>query len=105
MQLTDEQRIFIVETFFRLNNKQAVKNEFRVRFPNRVPPTDKTIRRLIAKFHDRGSVKNQNPFNSGRRRTTRIPGNFQRVRDLLPTIQTFPLHEIVWESLKIHSMK
>jgi len=39
MQLTQEQRIFIMEGFFRTNNIYDVINEFEERFPGRIPPT------------------------------------------------------------------
>ena len=83
MQLTQEQRTFVVETFFRRDNVNAVIEAFQQRFPERNPPTDKTIRRIISKFRNTGSVANQNSGRSGRRRTARTPENVARVQEAI----------------------
>ena len=59
MQLTQEQRKFIVETFFVTNNYPVVRNEFRISFPEREPPTKKSIKKLVEKFRTRGTVESE----------------------------------------------
>ena len=57
-----------------------MRNEFALEFPGRAPPVKTTIRKIVNKFSDKGTVHNQNAFNSGRHRTTRTPENVERVR-------------------------
>lgn len=83
MQLTQEQRVFIVEEYFRSNNIAVVLNGFVGRFPDRRRPTRRTITKLLEKFQTRGTVKNQNAGNSGRLRTARTPENVELVRQTL----------------------
>ena len=83
MQLTDEQRIFIVDKYLELSNYPAVINEFRQRFPNRPAPSKSTIKRNVHKFRTTGSIKNQNEYRSGRLRTTRTPENIERIRQAI----------------------
>lgn len=56
--LTIEQRTFLVEYVYRAGNKYTatVKLKFSEAFPNTVPPNRDTVRDLLRKFHDTGSV-------------------------------------------------
>ena len=83
MQLTVEQRTFLVEVFIRTNNMINVIDQFQERFPERDPPTTKTIKRTIEKFRDRGTVRNQNAGRSGRLRTVRVPENINLVQEII----------------------
>lgn len=80
MQLTDEQRIFVVEVYFATRSIVEIQNRFRQRFQNRQPPTKRSIKKLVKKFQERGTVENQNAGRSGRLRTTRTGANIDRVR-------------------------
>ena len=83
MQLTAQQRTFIVKTFLSTNSYDAVINAFRNEFPMRRPPHITTIRKLIQKFHRLETVLNQNGGNSGRLRTARTPESIDRVQQAL----------------------
>ena len=47
VQLTIEQRVFVVAQFTRIPNVTAVQNAFRIRFPDRNPPVRNTILKNI----------------------------------------------------------
>lgn len=119
MQLTVEQRVFVVTKYLETKSIDAVKTAFRLQFPNRVPPTHKAIYDNVAKYKRNGTSKNLNKGNSGRRRFVRSPENIQAVRDLLnnnPTVSirrnqlelsrsTFSRvvkHDLKWHPYKIH---
>jgi len=63
----------MVQTFYRRNNIVEVQNQICKSFPGGNEPDKNTIRRIVNKFENRGSVLNQNAGRSGRRRTTRTP--------------------------------
>lgn len=83
MQLSQEQRVFIVEEYYRTNSIAAVLNAFSARFPERRRPTRRTIGKLLQKFQARGTVTNQNAGFSGRARAARTPANIELVRQTL----------------------
>ena len=58
MVLSIEERIFLVEHVFRANGEytEAVKQEFLERFPTIELPHRNTVRTLISKFRETGSV-------------------------------------------------
>ena len=76
-RFTIEQRIFIVESYFRLNESiSETQREFRRNFNTRNPPTPNAIKALVARFHEQGSVCDLPK--SGRPRTARTHDNRQR---------------------------
>ena len=77
VQLTTEQRGFVVESYIRLKSLR----EFSDRFPEREPPVKRTIQENVSKYHAFGL--NLNNGNSGRSRTARTPENIMRVRNVL----------------------
>ena len=83
MQLTAEQRVFIVQKYIDLKSYNEVREAFRRRFPGRNPPAKRTIQKNVEKFHVHGTSLNLNKGNSGRRRTTRSKMNVNQVRQLL----------------------
>ena len=83
MQLTTQQRIYVVTEFTRTNSITSVQRSFAAVFPGRRPPTDKTIKKLMQKFQDRGTVENQNAGRSGRRRSTWTPQNIDLIEQAL----------------------
>lgn len=83
VQLTTEQRVFVVTNFIRTQSVREVQNAFRIRFPNRNPPLRNTILDNVAKYQNTGTSLNRNKGNSGRRRTGRSEGNIAAVRELL----------------------
>ena len=85
MQLTTEQRVFLVHEYFRTRSLQDVANAFAERFPNRAPPAKSTIWKNIRKYLNEGTSLNLNQGRSGRLRTARIPQNIEEVRQQLET--------------------
>ena len=83
VQLTTEQRVFIVLHYTQTQSIAAVQNAFRARFPDRNPPTKRTVMKNVRKYSEAGTSLNLNKGNSGRRRTTRSEENIAAVRDLL----------------------
>ena len=83
MQLTTQQRIFIVLHCTQTQNTTAVQKAFRARLPDRDPPHKTTILRNVRKYSSQGTSLNLNKGYSGRRRTARIEQNIATVRTLL----------------------
>ena len=83
MQLTTEQRTFVVLTFNQTRSLQRTRDAFRERFPEREPPAAKTIWANVRKYQEHGTSLNRNKENSGRRRTGRSPENIAAVRQQL----------------------
>ena len=79
VQLTTEQRVFVVTQFTLISNVTAVQN----RFPDRNPPVRNTILKNVRKYQNTGTSLNRNKSNSGRRRTARNEANIAAVRELL----------------------
>ena len=83
VQLTTEQRVFIVTNYTLTHSVTAVQNAFKIRFPDRNPPVKNTILQNFRKYQNTGTSLNRNKCNSGRRRTARSEDNIAAVRDLL----------------------
>lgn len=91
MQLTVEQRVFVVSKYYETKSYAAVKEAFPQRFPNRNAPSNKTIYKNVLKYQESGTSLNLNKGRSGRRVSVRTPENIQLVRDALnrnPRIST-----------------
>ena len=78
MQLTKEQRVFVVNTFNETKNVNTVMERF-IRTYERTL-TAKTVRRTILKFQEHGTILNRNKGNSGRLITKRTAENIELVR-------------------------
>lgn len=83
VQLTIEQRIFIVSKYEETKSYLTVQKLFREKFPDREPPYKATIWKNVAKYRKNGTSLNLNKTNSGRRRTARTQENIEAVRKLL----------------------
>ena len=83
MQLTIEQRVFIVRKYHETRSLQTVREAFRAQFPNRNPPSNSTIQKNVRKYQIEGTSQNLNKGRSGRRRTTRDAQTINNVRLLL----------------------
>ena len=83
VQLTTQQRVFVVERYIRSNSYIVVRREFREQFPDREPPAKRTIQQNVAKYRNFGTSLNMNKGNYGLPRTSRTPENIQRVRNHL----------------------
>ncbi len=80
MQLTKDQRIFIVTSYNTNKCIHRVREEFKIMFPERALPTRLTIRRTIRKFNTKATLLNLNKGNSGRLKTIRNEENIERIR-------------------------
>lgn len=117
MQLTTEQRVFVVSTYLETKSYAEVKNAFQLRFPGRNIPCSSTIRRNVIKYRQHGTSLNLNKQSSGRRRTVTTQENIERVRDYIqenPTaslrrndlgIHRSSLHRIIHNELHLHPYK
>lgn len=83
VQLTTQQRVFVVKTWISTRSFIEVKRLFQNNFPEREPPTRKTIWINVKKYENHGTSLNRNIGNSGRRRTARSDENITRVQDIL----------------------
>ena len=83
MQLTTEQRVFLVQEYLRTHSLQDVANAFAEQFPNRAPPAKSTIWKNVRKYLQEGTSLNLNQGRSGRPRTARTPQNIEAVRQQL----------------------
>ena len=79
MQLTKDQRIFILLKFKETKSCKQVRRTFIEKFPQRNSPTKKTVYRTVKKFNKHGSIVNRNKGNSGRKITQRTEDNIELV--------------------------
>jgi hypothetical protein len=80
VQLTTEQRIFIVLHYNTTHSLVSVQNAFRERFPDRNPPAHTTILKNVRKYNIHGTSLNRNKTNSGRPKTARSEVNIEAVK-------------------------
>lgn len=83
VQLTTEQRTFVVLHYSNTRSLTAVRSAFRERFPDRNPPSKTTILQNYRKYSKCGTSLNLNKSNSGRPRTARSPENIAAIKRLL----------------------
>lgn len=83
MQLTREQRVFIVLNYQETKNYEIVRRNFEQKYPERMSPTKKTVRRTVQKFKEHGTTLNRNKGNSGRKRTAITPENIEIVQNVI----------------------
>ena len=82
MQLSKDQRIFIVLEFKETKSCEQVRRTFIEKFPKRNSPTKKTVYRTVKKFNEHGSIVNRNKGNSGRKITQRTEDNIELARQI-----------------------
>jgi len=83
VQLTTEQRVFLVKTFHETRSLQATQNAFQDAFRERPSPAKKTIWANVKKYETHGTSLNRNKGHSGRHRTARSAANIEAVRQQL----------------------
>lgn len=117
MQLTNEQRVFVVLNFNETQSCTQVRRRFQEKFPERNSPDKKTIYRTVEKFNEHGTILNRNKGNSGRRKTHRTQENIARVQLAVQEnpnlslrrneigLKTTTLHRILTQDLKYHPYK
>ena len=93
MAWTTEQKVFIVEAYFRQKSIHAAQLQFQERFGCREFPVPSMIYRWVNKFRAHGTVHNLNhkdtnrQSHSGRPKSSRTPHNVATVRDPVSTAQ------------------
>ena len=102
VQLTTEQRLFIVLHYTQTQNTTTVQNAFRARFPDRDPPHKTTILRNVRKYSSQGTSLNLNKGNSGRRKTARTQQNIAAVFHLLALTSSAGFNRITRLDLRWH---
>ena len=80
VQLTVEQRTFLVKNFFETGSLEVTRQRFVECFPVQRLPALKTIWANVRKFSAHGTTLNRNKGNSGRHRTGRLEANIKAVR-------------------------
>ena len=81
-QISIEEWVFVIESFFERKSYIAVQAAFRQRF-NQAPPCKKTIQQNVTKYRSHGTTLNRNKEDSGRRRTALSEENIDLVRNML----------------------
>ncbi|KAF2368238.1 Protein of unknown function DUF4817 [Trinorchestia longiramus] len=117
MQLTREQRIFIVLEYETTKNCEQVRRAFNETFPERNSPDKKTVYRTVRKFNEHGSINNRYKGNSGRKIIQRTENNIvivQRAITENPTtsvrlnetnLSKSTFHRILKKDIRFHSYK
>jgi hypothetical protein len=117
MQLTREQRVFIVTSYNRSKSLKQVQNSFVQQFPERTSPTKRTILKNVQKFNENGTILNLNKGHSGRQITVTTERNIQLVRQVLEEnpsasvrrndteLSRSSFHRIVRKELKFYPYK
>ena len=82
MQLTKNQRVFIVNCYTRTRSYKEVKERFEETF-GRASPSKSTIHDTVRKFKEKGTLLNLNKCNSGRLKTVRNEANIATVRRIV----------------------
>ena len=77
MQLTTEQRVFVVKTYYKTISYLEVKEAFRRTFSENDPPTNRTIWKNVKKYEREATSLNINKRRSGRKRTVRTKGKME----------------------------
>ena len=91
MQLTVQQRTFLVTNYILTGSFPHVQELFEHKFPGRGSPSKSTIWRNVLKYQQHGTNHNHNQGRSGRNKAARTEENIGMVRDLLqdnPTAST-----------------
>ena len=83
MQLTKQQRIFIVTDWFESKSLSQVAQDFSEKFPESNVPNKTTIWKNVRKYREEGTSLNLNRGRSGRKKTARSDANIAAVRMLL----------------------
>ena len=83
MQMTVQQRTFLVTNYISNGSFHHVQELFEHKFPGRGSSSKSTIWRNVLKYQQHGTSHNLNQGRSGRNKAARTEENFGMVRDLL----------------------
>jgi len=109
MPWTTEQKIFIVEAYFRHKSIYAAQLRFEERLGCREFPVHSMIYRSVNKFRTHGTVHNlkrkdtNRQSHSGRPKSSRSPHNVAAVRDCFSTAQGTTTRIAIWPLVKPHA--
>ena len=78
-----QERIKVVEAYFATKSIVLTQRQFGRDFPGRNAPSRLTVRRLLDKFRETGSVGDKNKGHSGRPRSARTENNIETLRQRL----------------------
>ena len=67
VQLTVQEQVFIVRTYFGTHSFQEIHRLFVFQFPQKTPPVKATLWKTVKKYLNHGTSLNRNPGNSGRK--------------------------------------
>ena len=70
VQLTVQEQVFIVRTYFETHSFQEIHRLFVLQFPQKTPPVKATLWKTVKKYLNHGTSLNRNPGNSGRKRAS-----------------------------------
>ncbi|KAF2362035.1 Protein of unknown function DUF4817 [Trinorchestia longiramus] len=117
MQLTKEQRTFIVLEYETTKKCEQVRRAFNETFPERNSPDKKTVYRTVRKFNEHGSISNRYKGNSGRKIIQRTENNIAIVQRAItenPTtsvrrnetnLSQSTFHRILKKDIRLHPYK
>ena len=80
-RIPSQNRTKIVELYFATISVVLAQRTFRTKFPGRHCPNTKTIKGLVDKFRNTGSVVDDNKDHSGRPFLARTTAKIQKVKD------------------------
>ncbi|KAF2350461.1 Protein of unknown function DUF4817 [Trinorchestia longiramus] len=83
MELTKEQKVFVVTTWISTRSIKRVQALFAQHFPGRRSSCEDTIWKNANKYQQEGTSRNLNKGRSRRKRTARSEENVENVRNLL----------------------
>lgn len=83
MQLTKDQRVFVLKTWISTRSIKQVQELFAHSFTDRTAPSKNTIWKTFRKYQQEGTSLNLNKGRSGRRKTARNEENIENVRTSL----------------------
>ena len=85
-QLTNEQRVFVVEQYYENKSPTKVKRAFFCTYKANI--NVKTINSLVSKWKQNGTVHNRNKSNSGRSKHVRTEENVSNVWEIIKDCQS-----------------
>ncbi|KAF2358563.1 Protein of unknown function DUF4817 [Trinorchestia longiramus] len=88
MQLTTEQRVFVVTTYIRTGSIRQVQHLFEECFPDRRSQCKSVIQNNVRKYQTKGTCLNLNKGCSGRRKTVITEENTEMVRTIIQENET-----------------
>ena len=98
-QISIEEWVFVIESFFERKSYIAVQAAFRQRF-NQAPPCKKAIQQNVTKYRLHRTILDRNKENYGRQRTARSEEKIELFRNILQKQPKFGtnLYWKIWQA-------